>query len=108
MDITIIGTGYVGLVTGVCFSEMGNKVVSVDNNQEKIDQLNQGIVPIYEPGLEELIKNNATKTLFFSTDIEKAVKKQILFLSLLEHQWLLMEVQMYQQFLRLLRLWVGI
>jgi len=75
MNITVIGTGYVGLVTGACFSEMGNTVVCIDNNQDKINKLNKGIVPIYEPGLKELIQNNSTKTLFFSTEIEKAVKK---------------------------------
>ena len=75
MNIAVIGTGYVGLVTGACFSEMGNTVVCIDNNQDKINKLNKGIVPIYEPGLKELIQNNSTKTLFFSTEIEKAVKK---------------------------------
>ncbi|MEE1086823.1 MAG: UDP-glucose/GDP-mannose dehydrogenase family protein [Schaedlerella sp.] len=58
MKIVVIGTGYVGLVTGVCFAEMGNKVVCVDVNQRKIEMLNQGMVPIYEPTLEKIMKDN--------------------------------------------------
>ena len=58
MNITMIGTGYVGLVTGTCFSEMGNEVYCVDVIEEKIESLKRGEVPIYEPGLEVLIENN--------------------------------------------------
>jgi UDPglucose 6-dehydrogenase len=70
----MIGTGYVGLVRGVCFSDLGNTVYCVDNNKNKIDLLNDGRVPIYEPGLEEILKKNyQEKRLIFTTDLKKAV-----------------------------------
>jgi len=76
MKITVIGTGYVGLVAGTCLADMGNDVICVDNNEDKIKQLENAVVPIYEPGLEELIKvNYAEKRLTFSTDIDSAVKQ---------------------------------
>lgn len=76
MRIAIIGTGYVGLVTGTCFSEMGNDVICVDTNIEKIEQLKQGVSPIYEPGLTELMTSNCAKgNLSFTTEIEAALKK---------------------------------
>ena len=76
MKICVIGTGYVGLVSGVCFSDLGNTVFCVDKNKEKIDLLNKGKVPIYEPGLEELIKKNfRQKKLFFTSDLKTAVQK---------------------------------
>ena len=76
MKITVIGTGYVGLVAGTCLADMGNEVICVDNNTEKVETLQKGFVPIYEPGLEELIKANVNEgRLFFSTDLKTAVEK---------------------------------
>ena len=74
MKICMIGTGYVGLVSGVCFSDLGNDVICVDKDKNKIDKLNSGISPIYEPGLDELIKKNySAKRLFFTSDIKNAI-----------------------------------
>ncbi len=75
MKISIIGTGYVGLVTGTCFSEMGNKVYCVDTDKDKIDKLRQGIIPIYEPGLSDMVlRNHDDGNLNFTTDIKEALK----------------------------------
>ena len=76
MKICMIGSGYVGLVSGACFSDLGNTVTCVDINKEIIDKLNNGIIPIYEPGLQELVERNLKKkNLFFSTDISSSIKK---------------------------------
>lgn len=75
MKITMIGTGYVGLTSGVCYSEMGHTVICADIDEEKIDQLKSNECPIYEPGLKELIIKNSSKgNLSFTTDIDEAVK----------------------------------
>ena len=74
MKLCMIGTGYVGLVSGVCFSDVGNIVYCVDKDQKKIDLLNKGIVPIFEPGLEEILKKNfKQKRLVFTSDLKQAV-----------------------------------
>ena len=74
MKLCMIGAGYVGLVSGVCFSDLGNVVYCVDNDKRKIDQLNNGKVPIYEPGLEEILKKNfKQKRLIFTTNLDKAI-----------------------------------
>ena len=72
----MIGTGYVGLVSGVCFSDLGNDVICVDKDLDKINNLNKGIIPIYEPGLQELVlKNVKNKKLSFSDNFEASIKK---------------------------------
>jgi len=76
MKLCMIGTGYVGLVSGVCFSDLGNDVVCVDKDVNKINQLKHGKIPIYEPGLEELVlKNFKNKRLSFSNNLKESVKK---------------------------------
>lgn len=78
MKLCIIGTGYVGLVAGTCLAEMGNDVICVDKDKNKLAKLKKGIIPIYEPGLEELIKSNvAEKRLTFTDDLDSAVKKSL-------------------------------
>ena len=75
MRITIIGSGYVGLVSGTCFAEMGNRVTCVDIDPVKIEKLNQGILPIFEPGLETMVlKNVKNENLFFTTALDKALQ----------------------------------
>ena len=83
MKITVIGTGYVGLVQGIIMSEFGSEVICVDKSQEKIEILNKGELPIYEPGLAELLhKNQKAKRISFTTDIEKAIKKsEVIFIA---------------------------
>ncbi len=83
MDLCIIGSGYVGLTTGACFAEVGHKVICVDNDQRKIDSLLAGKIPIYEPGLEDLVHRNvAAHRLSFTTSIEHGVdSSQIVFIA---------------------------
>ncbi len=83
MRVTIVGSGYVGLVAGTCFADSGNEVICVDVDKKKIDMLNNGQVPIYEPGLEEMIKRNMEQDrLVFTTDIKKGVQEsQIIFIA---------------------------
>ena len=83
MNLAVIGTGYVGLVAGTCFAESGNDVICVDIDQKKIEMLKSGKVPIYEPGLEEMVRRNAEEQrLIFSTDVADAVKNcPILFIA---------------------------
>ncbi len=76
MNLCMIGTGYVGLVSGTCFADLGNRVICVDKDKTKIKKLNSGISPIYEPGLDELIKKNfAVGRLFFTNNLKKAISK---------------------------------
>ncbi|MCL4120974.1 UNVERIFIED_CONTAM: hypothetical protein GTU68_049692 [Idotea baltica] len=84
MNIAVVGTGYVGSVTGSCFAETGNQVICVDIDERKVEMLNNGVPPIYEPGLEDVLKRNiAAGRLSFTTNLEEAVKHaEIIFLAL--------------------------
>ncbi len=84
MNLAVIGTGYVGLVSGTCFAEMGNKVICVDNDSKKLKMLNEKIIPIYEPGLEVLFKRNIESgRISFTGDLKEAiVKSEMIFLCL--------------------------
>lgn len=84
MNITVVGTGYVGLVTGTCFAEMGNDVICVDIDKDKVKKMKSGVVPIYEPDLENLFKRNIKEgRLHFTTDLKKGIKEaEVIFLAL--------------------------
>jgi UDPglucose 6-dehydrogenase len=78
VNICVIGVGYVGLVTGACFAEFGIRVTCVDNDQKKIDRLKQGKIPIYEPGLEEMVAKNVKENrLFFTDNLEEGIKHSL-------------------------------
>lgn len=83
MNITVIGTGYVGLVTGACFADLGNTVICADNNKDKISSLNKMLMPIYEPGLEEIVRRNLNeKRLRFTSNLSDSIKKsQVIFIA---------------------------
>jgi nucleotide sugar dehydrogenase len=83
MDLCIIGSGYVGLVTGACFAEVGHHVICVDNDQRKVDMLQAGKIPIYEPGLEDLVHRNVgAKRLRFTTSTQEGVDaSQVVFIA---------------------------
>jgi UDPglucose 6-dehydrogenase len=83
MNITVIGSGYVGLVSGCCFAEMGNRVTCVDIDQDKIKKLEEGVLPIFEPGLEQLVRRNVkNKDLFFTTNLGEAISdSEIVFIA---------------------------
>ena len=75
MKISVVGTGYVGLVTGACFSDAGHEVMCIDNNPKKIEMLHRGEMPIYEPGLEEIVKRNVEAgRLKFSTSVKEGTE----------------------------------
>src|SRR5690606_16265189 len=84
MKIAVVGTGYVGLVTGTCLSETGNHVTCIDIDQKKVEKLKNGIVPIYEPGLEALFERNTKQgRLNFTTDLKEGIKgAKVIFLAL--------------------------
>ena len=78
MNICIVGVGYVGLVTGTCFAEFGNHVICVDKDGQRISSLQQNIIPIFEPGLEEMVKRNQSAgRLNFTQDVNEAVEKSL-------------------------------
>jgi UDPglucose 6-dehydrogenase len=84
LNISIVGTGYVGLVTGTTLAELGNTVFCVDIDENKVERMKQGIVPIYEPGLEEMfLRNIQAERLFFTTNIKEALdKSDVIYLAL--------------------------
>ena len=78
MKLCMVGAGYVGLVTGVCFSDIGNTVICLDNNKKKINDLNNGKIPIYEPGLDKIVERCRGKNLSFSTEIKEKISFKFL------------------------------
>ncbi len=83
MNITVVGTGYVGLVSGACFAEMGNQVTCVDVDKQKIEGLKQGVLPIYEPGLDAIVvRNQEEQRLTFTTQLADTVEDRMFFLLL--------------------------
>ena len=83
MDIAIVGSGYVGLVTGACFADVGHNVICVDNDQKKVESLQSGYIPIYEPGLEEVVHRNVSaRRLRFTSSIADGVENsQVVFIA---------------------------
>jgi UDPglucose 6-dehydrogenase len=83
MKIAVVGTGYVGLVTGTCFAETGNTVTCIDIDQKKVEKLKNGKITIYEPGLEQLFERNVKQErLFFTTNLKEGVKDaKVIFLA---------------------------
>ena len=88
MRIIVVGSGYVGLVTGVCFAESGVNVTCIDNNPDKIQKLKKGIVPIYEPGLEDMLKRNVEKKrLTFTTELKDGIDgAEVIFVAVLSRK----------------------
>ena len=81
MNLAVIGSGYVGLVSGTCFAEMGNKVICVDIDEDKIKQLKKGIIPMYEPGLSTMVlKNIKNENLQFSTSLKESIQNAFVIL----------------------------
>ena len=85
MKITVVGTGYVGLVAGACLADLGNDVICVDIDETKINKLKQGIVPIYEPGLKDILERNIKEErIFFTTDVKEGIEKSDVILLILD------------------------
>ena len=82
MNIAVVGTGYVGLVTGTCFAETGNHVICVDIDKKKVERMRKGEIPIYEPGLDEVVKEARGRNLFFTTEVSAAIKSSDMIFSL--------------------------